>query len=89
MAHMLTQPVKTPMPVTGKLPLLKLELIQFKTTAPTQTKPLVLMKTAVPQETQPGQLSAHQELETQPMLKHHHTQDTPFIDQLNVDQIFI
>ena len=74
--------------VTGK-PLLKSELIQLKTTAPTQTKPLVLIKTAVHQETQLGLPSAHQEQETQLMLKHHHTQDIPFIDQLKVEQIYI
>ena len=57
-------------------------LTHLLTHASTQIKQLKLMRHALNQETQPGTLIPHQELESQLMLKLHHTQDMLFIFRL-------
>jgi hypothetical protein len=55
-------------------------LIQLKTPVQTQTRQQELMKTAAPQATQHGPHLAHQEPESQQMLKLLHIQDILFIE---------
>ena len=79
MVNMLTQALMVMLVIGLLLALkisIKLELIQLRTTALTQTKLPVLTRTAPPKETLHGPLSLHQELETQLKLWMNHTQDT-------------
>jgi len=58
------------------------KLHQLKMLVLTQIKLLKLMSHAIPPEIQPGTLIPPQELVSQLMLKHHHTQDMLYISKL-------